>query len=117
MIPSLTPTRRNALETGQRVVARLKRFTSMELNRPLRIQFVPDELCDAVGSIGGAVAGILLLLSVLFEGRWLGLAVVTGAALALLGRYLPLPAGPTQSIAPIGAGAAIAVFGMFALRR
>lgn len=58
---------------------------------PLRVEHVPDWLADPVGSWNGGLAGGLLLLSLFFSGRALGLSMFVAAALALVGHRLPIP--------------------------
>jgi serine/threonine protein kinase len=57
---------------------------------PLRINHLPTWLCDALGCWNGAIAGILLLMSVFFNGRLMGFTVLMAATTALFGRQMPI---------------------------
>jgi hypothetical protein len=57
---------------------------------PLRIKHLPDWLCESLGCWNGAIAGILLLLSLFFGGRIMGFTVMMASATALFGRKLPI---------------------------
>jgi len=57
---------------------------------PLRINHLPNWLCDALGCWNGAIAGMLLLMSVFFNGRLMGFTVLMAAATALFGRLMPI---------------------------
>lgn len=67
-------------------------------NIPLRVKAVPDWLCDAVGSWKGGLAGALLLLSVFFAGKLVGLSVMLAAAIALLGDHSSVPVLGTRTL-------------------
>lgn len=59
-------------------------------DKPLRILHVPDRLCDAMGCWNGGIAGILLLFSVFFGGRLMGLTSILASATALFGGWSPI---------------------------
>jgi serine/threonine protein kinase len=73
-------------------VTRVFHFTNGGSER-LRINHLPNWLCDAIGCWDGAIAGLLLLFSVFFAGRLMGFMVMLASATALLGRHVPLPIG------------------------
>jgi hypothetical protein len=87
--------------------------------RPLRIARVPDWLCDAVGSWSGGLAGVLLLLSIFFDGRLLALSMFAAAALCLFGDRIPWPAATPlpASMAAVALAVAIWVLAILFLRR
>lgn len=58
---------------------------------PLRTKWLPDWIADIVGTWNGGVAGALLLLSLCFWGKRMGLGVICGAGIALLAYRYKLP--------------------------
>ena len=86
-----------------------------EGDQPLRVQGVPDRLCDLTGSWPGGAAGLILLISSFIESSFCGLVMYGAAALALFGRELPLVQqilGARAQIASIIAGGALALLTM-----
>jgi hypothetical protein len=76
--------KRKDLSQGKEIV-RLVDVKDKSKIEPLRSKFVPDYVCDAVGSWSGGIAGILLLLSCIFVGKRYGLAVIAAAGVTLFG--------------------------------
>jgi len=90
-------------------------FSDTGIN-PLRISQLPDRLCDAMGCWNGGIAGMLLLLSVFFGGRLLGMTAILASATALFGRWAPVSAiAEYQWLVPATA-TAIWLFGVLFLR-
>ena len=58
---------------------------------PLRIYPIPDWLCDGIGSWNGGLAGALMLLSIFFAGRILGLTMFVAGAVTMFSHTLGLP--------------------------
>ncbi|HEX4793280.1 MAG TPA: serine/threonine-protein kinase [Humisphaera sp.] len=98
--------------TAQQAMRAFKSQRDYQINGsgriPLRVEHVPEKLCDGIGSWGGALAGGLLLVSIFFAGRLLGLGVMLASSVAMLGPVFNLPligSDPTYS-----AGAAIVLW-------
>ncbi|HEY2586967.1 MAG TPA: serine/threonine-protein kinase, partial [Tepidisphaeraceae bacterium] len=87
------------------------------IRQPLRIDHLPDWLCDAVGSWNGAVAGGLLLLSIFFAGRALAVGVALAAGVALFGYRSPVSFLSQSAFAPVVAGAVLWLLSVVFLRR
>ena len=77
---------------------------------------LPVWLCDAVGCWNGAVAGALLLFSMFFSGRWVGVAVFLAAATALFGKLVPAPFLSGIDWAPAATAAGLWLLGVVFLR-
>jgi serine/threonine protein kinase len=83
----------------------------------LRLPYVPDWICDAVGSWNGGLVGMLLLISAMFSGATLGFLVLLSAATGLLAYRLDVPLLLDQSwVAAVAAGGLWILAMMFARR-
>jgi tRNA A-37 threonylcarbamoyl transferase component Bud32 len=80
--------------------------------QPLRVQYVPDWICDAVGSWNGGLIGVLLLVSAFFSGRFLGLLMLFSAALGLFGQLIDVPILVGQSWATAVGAAVLWIIGI-----
>jgi hypothetical protein len=82
----------HAIETFKEVDFKMKG------NQPLRTKWLPDRISDIVGTWNGGIAGAMLLLSLCFWGKRMGLGVILGAGIALLAyRYrIPFVEGNTM---------------------
>jgi eukaryotic-like serine/threonine-protein kinase len=58
---------------------------------PLRVPPIPDWICEAIGSWNGGLAGALMLLSIFFAGRVLGLSIFVTAGVTLFAYRFGLP--------------------------
>jgi hypothetical protein len=83
---------------------------------PLRIRLVPDRITDLVGSWNGGLAGVILVVSLLFTGKLLGLATLLGAGIALIGHKMGLPIVTEQAWLAGIVGSLCAAGGMFFFR-
>jgi eukaryotic-like serine/threonine-protein kinase len=87
------------------------------MRQPLRINHLPDWLCDAVGSWNGAVAGALLLLSIFFAGRALAVGVALAAGVALFGHRLPIAFFSQSAATPMIVAGIVWLLSVVFLRR
>ncbi|MBI1373116.1 MAG: protein kinase [Phycisphaera sp.] len=99
------------------IVTEEQAHAAIERNLPpgyVEIPMVSDTVLKAVSSHGAYFAGLLLVVSAFFPGRWLTLEMLPGIALMLLAFWAPLPEVPYVSTEAFGAivGGVVA-FGMF----
>jgi hypothetical protein len=59
--------------------------------QPLRLAYVPDWICDAVGSWNGGLVGMLLLISAMFSGITLGFLAILSTAAGFFGNSIVAP--------------------------
>lgn len=85
-------------------------------NRALAIGSIPTWLTDAVGSWEGGIAGMLLLFSLFFGGRWLGAGAMLASAAALFGNQVSIPILSTRDWGPLAAAVSLWLLTVIFLR-
>ncbi len=83
---------------------------------PLRLNMVPDAICDLLGSWSAGLAGAILALSLLFAGKVLGVMTIFSAFVALIGHKLKLPILYDQAWLAATIALGLAIFAMVFFR-
>jgi hypothetical protein len=86
--PAELATRKNLVVKEQVKTSELEAKKEMQ---PLRTKWLPDRYADIVGTWNGGIAGAMLLLSLCFWGKRMGLGVIVGAGIALLAYRYRIP--------------------------
>jgi hypothetical protein len=87
------------------------------LDEPLRVKFVPTLICEILSGYKALVAGALLLLSCIIDGKLATILVLAGVGIVLVGARLNIPVVKGHDLLAMGAGAGVAIAAMFFLRR
>jgi hypothetical protein len=83
--------------------------------KPLHLPFLPQPLANLFQGWGAGAAGLILILSALIRGARMALFALPGAAVALIGPKVGIPAiGPLDSaMASMAIGAGVTLVGVF----